>query len=398
MSPILPFGIIVALIAIVTVRHQNLRHKDNKAKASTNDARSFVQPDSNGNSSSALEQARRMEPPAISLMQGGEYEHGEFWGEKDALIKAAWEEWWNQQSSKLPNLMAEEEDVMIDPTLLQAIRRVRQDPTNEKESDLQQLFQPVILGQVYQLPFLTRQGVLLLRQHLDAASYHYNNDRSDGYGNHTVASAVEPAGIPTRRPNGMNRYGIILDDTIEGAVSYYEINTWMQHVVDEFVRPLSRMLFPQLTSRYHPEDDCESYAFTIRYHPEEDMELKEHSDASVYTININLNLISQTIEEEEEGSHHGGNNTEQYSGSSLYFVDPITDSPRYMSFTPGMAVLHRGLTRHAALPITHGERHNLVIWLFGHHGDVRFGEYPESEQLTVAERWSTAEYSKKLAF
>jgi hypothetical protein len=372
MAPMLPFAIAVALIAIMSVRHQNLRQKDRNSRH----ARTIVHPVHN-DSVGALEQARRIVPPAVSLQQRGEYEHDEFWGENDALIKAAWEEWWHQESSHLPDLMAEED--LMDPTLLQALRRVRQDPKDDTEADLQQLFQPVIRGQVYQVPFLTPRGVLSLRQHLDAASYYYHNRSS---ANHTAA------GIPTRRPNGMNRYGIILDPTIEGAVSYDEINIWINHVVDDYVRPLSRMLFPQLTSRHYPEDDCESYAFTIRYHPEEDMELKEHSDASVYTININLNLI---MEKEET------NATEEYSGSSLYFLDPATDSQQRVSFTPGMAVLHRGLTRHAALPITHGERHNLVVWLFGQDGYVRFGEYHKSEQLTVAQRWSTTNDKKELA-
>jgi hypothetical protein len=373
MVPIVPFGIAVALIAIITVRHQNLRQKDRNSRR----ALTIEHAATNNSSVGALEQARRIVPPAISLRQGGEYEHGEFWGENDALIKAAWEEWWNEQSSHLPDLMAEED--LMDPTLLRAVLRVRQDPTEDTEADLQHLLQPVIRDQVYQLPFLTSRGVLFLRQHLDAASYYYIDRGGDN---------DSTAGIPTRRPNGMNRYGIILDPTIEGAVSYDAINNWINHVVDDYVRPLSRMLFPQLTSTHHPEDDCESYAFTIRYHPDEDMELKEHSDASVYTININLNLI---MEEDET------NSTEAYSGSSLYFLDPATDSQRHVSFTPGMAVLHRGLTRHAALPITHGERHNLVIWLFGQDGYVRFGEYSKSEQLTVAERWGASNGKKELA-
>ncbi|CAB9526921.1 Inherit from bactNOG: 2og-fe(ii) oxygenase [Seminavis robusta] len=395
MAPIFPVGIVVALIAVMTVRHQNVLQQQQK---DTSDSKGIQE-----NSRGALEKARKIQPPTISLMEGGEYEHGEFWGEQDAVIKAAWEEWWNQQETSLPNLLKAKNE-MMDSALVRAVQQVRQNPTEENEDQLQKLFQPIVANQVYQIPLLTPRGVQLVRQHLDVASYYYN-DRKHHNNNQTQdnnSSPVEKAGIPTRRPNGMNRYGIIIDPSIEGAVSYAEINKWMQELVDEFVRPLSRMLFPQLTSRNHPEDDCESYAFTIRYHPEEDMELKEHSDASVYTININLNLVPEkngssldttTVQNSNEHSttHHDqstSTTTEQYEGSSLYFVDPVTESQQHVSFSPGMAVLHRGLIRHAALPIEEGERHNLVIWLFGQHGYVRFGEYPKLERLTVAERWA----------
>jgi hypothetical protein len=94
----------------------------------------------------------------------------------------------------------------------------------------------------------------------------------------------------------------------------------------------------------------ESFIFTIRYKEGEDIALAEHRDASVATLNINLNS-------EEAGG---------YGGSELEFVDE--DDPtvrRRVGFRPGMALLHKGALRHAALPIEHGERQNLIIWLFG---------------------------------
>lgn len=51
-------------------------------------------------------------------------------------------------------------------------------------------------------------------------------------------------------------------------------------------------------------DDCEYFTFTIRCNTEEDLELKEHRDASVITLNINPNLPEET-----------------YDGSSLYLVN-----------------------------------------------------------------------------
>jgi len=334
----------------------------------------------------ALEKARQLEPPASTLQKKGEYEHGEFWGENDRLLKSAWKEWWQQESSHLPDLMAKakaNDALLINPKLVEAIKEVRQSPTEANERNLQNLFHSIQPG-VYEIPWFTPQGVQLLRQHLDAASYYYTA-RNSTYS--TSARTNSTARIPTRRPNGMNRYGIIIDPNIEGSVSYDELNHYIQHMVSDFVRPLARMLFPEVTSRNNPEDDHESYAFTIRYHPDQDMELKEHSDASIYTVNINLNLLADNTEESQYTS-----TTKEYEGSALYFVQDSGSGKgqrNNVTFTPGMAVLHRGIVRHGSYPITSGERHNLVIWLFGKNDYVRIGEYPKLERLTVKERWST---------
>lgn len=316
-----------------------------------------------------MKKARQMDAPVSTLQKGGEFEHSEWWREHDALLKEAWREWWQQnQPPKLPDLVTNK-DRMIDPKLQQVVETLHENPTEENEQKIQDIFQTIIPNQVYQIPWFTPEGVRMIREHFDAASYYFRpND-------------PKSADIPTRRPNGMNRYGMILDRNVEGAVSYDGINDFIGDLADQYIRPLSRMLFPDITSRYNPEDDCETYAFTIRYQPDEDMELEEHSDGSMYTLNVNLNIVDDP--------------KEQYDGSSLYFLDKETGEKVPMIFEPGMAVLHRGLVRHAALPIQTGERHNLVIWVFGEGGYVRFGEYPEKERLTVKERWGKGRSIKK---
>merc|ERR1739841_275555 len=118
------------------------------------------------------------------------------------------------------------------------------------------------------------------------------------------------------------------------------------------------------------EDDLEYFAFTIRYDGTDDngvnnigtdhdanslkrdFELKEHRDASVVTLNINLNLP-------DEG----------YGGSEVYFreypseestADNIISSNEgdsrkdggTVQFSPGMAIIHLGAHRHGSLPIS----------------------------------------------
>merc|ERR1712224_720226 len=59
-----------------------------------------------------------------------------------------------------------------------------------------------------------------------------------------------------------------------------------------------------------------------------------------------------------------------------------------VSFEPGTAILHRGMTKHGARPLREGQRDNLVIWVHGEGGYVRVAPYPEDEQMTARERWS----------
>ena len=69
----------------------------------------------------------------------------------------------------------------------------------------------------------------------------------------------------------------------------------------------------------------------------------------------------------------------------LYHLDDINFTHRFP---------YSGAHRHGSLPIsasssTHrsGKRYNLVIWLFGEHGDVRIAPYEEQEQMNVIQRW-----------
>ena len=232
--------------------------------------------------------------------------------------------------------------------------------------------------------FLTKVGIQRLRYHFKEASQ---------------------SGIPTRRPNGMNRYGLVLDDETEGGVSYPQLNSFLDWLVGTYVRPLGRLFFPSYIGSFH--DDESSYAFTIHYQaaapvvgttgyepqkdvqPQQiqqiqqqprDVELKEHSDASVVTININLNL--------PEDGDDKDNNNDNYQGSALVFVDEEDGTRRELKMEPGMAVLHRGLHRHQAMPIQTGQRHQLIVWLFGRDGYVRFAPYEKKDRMTLQQRWS----------
>jgi hypothetical protein len=141
--------------------------------------------------------------------------------------------------------------------------------------------------------------------------------------------------------------------------------------------------------------------------------LKEHRDASVVTMNVNLNLPEE----------------DQYSGSQVFFRDfpsvsndeatsvvDDDDNGGTVRFTPGMAIVHLGAHRHGSLPITtttlisgndderssvvatRGKRYNLVIWLFGKDGDVRIAPYKMEEQMNVIQRWRGCNYTQDYRF
>jgi len=274
------------------------------------------------------------------------------------------------------------EQNMMDPLLKQRVRQLWKEPSVQGELDLQERFWNQPIGGVHTCDsFLSLQGIRFFRQHLDL---------------------IRQAGIPTRRPNGMNRNGFVLDDETEGGVSYLAMDGFRDWLIDDYLRPLGRMFFPEYIG--NDEDDESSYAFTVHYQHDggslngtaksnsgarntttttkRDVQLKEHSDASVITINVNLNLPGEETE---------------YDGPQLLFLDD-SDQPSQrheLEFQPGMVVLHRGLHRHQALPIQKGERHQLIIWLFGKDGYVRVAPYETEEQLSVTERWSKTAKSNR---
>lgn len=294
----------------------------------------------NSLSLSSLKCARELQAPQAQSIFRGETEGGDFWSKHSSLLRKAWSEWEYQQDLPLLDL-----ERLMDSSLKKAVQAAWKDPT--LENVVQDLWKEVAPG-VFSCQLFTVTSLYSIREHLDKASH--------------------DSKIPTRRPNGMNRYGLILTEA-DGSVFLRDFSAFYQELVDTYIRPMGRMLFPEYIS--DNEDDVETYAFTIRYKNGEDVSLSEHSDASLYTLNVNLNL-----------SHEG------YEGSSLYFVD-ASGIHHNVTMTPGMALFHRGMTRHASLPLCgKGERTNMIVWLYGKNGYVRIAPYEPQERLSREQRWS----------
>lgn len=140
-------------------------------------------------------------------------------------------------------------------------------------------------------------------------------------------------GLPARRPNSMNNYGIILDEIgLEPLVNSLQ----------ELLQPLGHLFFPGPGSSWDGH-----HCFTVRYREGEDLGLDMHTDDSDVTFNVCLGL--------------------EFTGAGLQFCGQMGDpSHRHHSSTymhaKGKCVMHLGRKRHGADDIQSGERVNLILW------------------------------------
>jgi hypothetical protein len=141
------------------------------------------------------------------------------------------------------------------------------------------------------------------------------------------------SGLPARRPNSMNAYGIILNEI------------GLEPLIDELQRilqPIGEMLWPGPGSVWDGH-----HCFIVRYRAGEDLGLDMHTDDSDVTFNICLGL--------------------DFTGAGLQFCGQLgAPNHRKHTFTyqhvRGSCVCHLGRKRHGADDISSGERLNLILW------------------------------------
>ncbi|CAJ1345832.1 unnamed protein product [Effrenium voratum] len=294
----------------------------------------------------ALEAARQLVAPKVTLKKHGEFEGGDFWEEHEDLLKKAWQER-SPSHPELHDFGPAFEDRYIHPKLRDAAQQARE---AKGEEAAWSLFEEIIPG-------------VFASDCLFTAEF-----RQDFLGE---LESIEAAGIPTRRPNGMNRYGVILDQV--------GFERMLEGLVAAYVRPLGAMLFPELVGA---NDADEHYAFTVKYESGGDTELAKHGDASVVTLNL---CLGPSVWE-------GGTLRFFESGGSGMYALPKGNASAGAGdivFRPGMALIHRGQHQHQALELLSGQRVNIVMWLFARDGVVRIAPYAPDEQLTAAQRWES---------
>ena len=179
--------------------------------------------------------------------------------------------------------------------------------------------------------------------------------------------AFRRSGLPCGQPNSMNRHGALLDELglypglldplvrewlVPGYPGWKEGVSCAHHgaispQVREWLVPLCSQI-PAFAAVGGGHLNSHK-SFVVTYRIGEDEHLTEHFDNAEVTLNANLGL--------------------SFEAGELCFYghkDAAKDAPSaHHAWTAGVghAVLHLGQQVHAALPITEGERRNLVIWM-----------------------------------
>lgn len=284
----------------------------------------------------SLALARGIERPTRDAMLQRAPSVQHFWSANRDLFQDAWAEWDQQEPGVLDNL--------YDPQLRKAVEQAWKDPTTEE--NVRDFWEEVFPG-VYKAQFFNPEQLAVLRTYMDK---------------------VAEAGIPLRPPYGisLNRGGAMLDQRSEGYLAAPVFQTFYQDLMNSYMRPISRLLFPDVVGY-----DTQTFGFSIQWQADTDTSLRPHTDASAVTLNINLNLPG-----------------ESFSGSAVSFIDSASRRVEKLTFEPGTALIHHGSVPHASEPITEGQRSNFVLWLYGEHGQIpQPGEAPAA--IDPRERWNT---------
>ncbi|RVU86584.1 2OG-Fe(II) oxygenase [Leucothrix sargassi] len=263
----------------------------------------------------------------------------QFWNDNQELLSQAWQEWEDENKD---NLSAPDTS-LLDADLREAVTSAWQDPSSE--TAMQPLFKEV-MPDVYEFQFFDPERLADLRKYLEA---------------------LWDAQIPLRPPYGivLNRGGAMLDSRSEGHLGAPSFQRFYNEVLNDYMRPISRLLFPEITGY-----DTQTFGFSIRYQPTTDASIRPHTDASSVTMNVNLNLPD-----------------EAFTGSAVNFYNQITGEIKPVTFKPGSALIHRGHVVHAAMPITSGERTNFVFWLYGQYGQIP-PQGVTRESVSAQTRWT----------
>ena len=193
---------------------------------------------------------------------------------------------------------------------------------------------------VYCFPMLTEEACAMLVEEVDG----YN-----------------ASGLPTSRPNSMNKYGLVLNEI------------GMEPLFDE----LQRTVLQRVAERLFPREGASldrHHSFVVQYEQGKDLGLDMHVDNSDVTFNVCLGR--------------------EFTGATLSFCGYMGEPHhRHLSYTyehvRGHCVVHLGRRRHGADDIASGERMNLIVW--NHNLAYRSSRaYSDLQQQKVYKREAAA--------
>nr|XP_016850236.1 PREDICTED: 2-oxoglutarate and iron-dependent oxygenase domain-containing protein 2 [Anolis carolinensis] len=149
--------------------------------------------------------------------------------------------------------------------------------------------------------------------------------------------SFEHSEMPKGRPNSMNNYGVLLNELgmDEAFITPFR---------EKYLQPLAALLYPDCGGGHLDSHK----AFVVKYALKEDLDLSSHYDNAEVTLNVSLG--------------------KEFTDGNLYFAEfreDINPVPKYIEVEHVLfhGLLHRGGQMHGALPVTSGERWNLIIWM-----------------------------------
>lgn len=224
-----------------------------------------------------LQLARALELPTRQAMLYREPAVQNFWINNTDLITNAWSEW---EATSIDSSTFTLDDTLLDKNLHEAVKQAWEDPS--KELTVKALLHEVA-PDVFQFQFFDPERLAVLRGYLEQV---WNSQ------------------IPMRPPYGivLNRRGAMLDSRSEGYLAAPSFQAFYNEILNTYMRPISRMLFPEVMGF-----DTQTFGFSIYYEPNTDSSIRPHTDASAVTLNINLNLPG-----------------EEFTGSQVDFYHPYT--------------------------------------------------------------------------
>lgn len=287
-----------------------------------------------------LTKARNVSRPTRDAMLQRDPSVHQFWNDNEALFEQAWTEW---EKNAGHGDIALNRDLYA-PALRQAVERSWENPT--QEASVEDLWTEVFPS-VFKAQFFDPEKIHILRDYMDR---------------------VVDAGIPLRPPYGivLNRGGAMLDQRSIGYLAAPTFQEFYQDLMNRYMRPVSRLLFPEVYGY-----DSQTFGFSIAWQAGKDTTLRPHTDASSVTLNINLNLPGEGFE-----------------GSAVRFFDHENQKVESLHFEPGTAMIHRGHVAHASEPITEGERHNFIFWLYGERGQIPYQHGQGPDPASAEARWT----------
>ncbi|XP_051887865.1 2-oxoglutarate and iron-dependent oxygenase domain-containing protein 2 [Pristis pectinata] len=147
----------------------------------------------------------------------------------------------------------------------------------------------------------------------------------------------ECSDMPKGRPNTMNNYGVLLNE-----LGFDEM--FITSLREDYLQPITSLLYPD----YGGQGMDSHKAFVVKYAVNQDRDLSFHYDNAEVTLNVSLG--------------------KDFNEGNLYFGDMrqvrVSQSECVeIEHRVGHGLLHRGQHCHGALPISSGERWNLIVWM-----------------------------------